>query len=56
MIEEKMSVESFLQRFRILCHAIDNCLANTYEKFVDELKTLMTLNFHSFENLQFLAV
>ncbi|MGL6195405.1 MAG: hypothetical protein ACRC2T_11350 [Thermoguttaceae bacterium] len=42
--------------FEIFCGAIDDCIANSSEKYKDELRTLMTLRFQSFENVQFLAV
>jgi len=44
------------ESFESFCAAIDGCLNNGNEKYADELKTLMTLNFQSFENVQCLAV
>jgi len=46
----------FFSDFESFCAAIDVCLTKGNEKFADELKTLMTLKFQSFENVQFLAV
>jgi len=46
----------FYGDFESFCKTIDDCIENADEKFADELKTLMTLNFQSFENVQFLAV
>jgi len=55
-LKKKCLYNQFYSDFEVFCNAIDDCLANSSEKFRNELKTLMTLNFQSFENIQFLAV
>jgi transposase len=55
-LKKKCLYNQFYSDFESFCKAIDDCLANAEKKFADELKTLMTLNFQSFENVQFLAV
>lgn len=55
-LKKKCLYNHFYDDFDRFCNAIDDCLANSGEKFREELKTLMTLNFQSFENVQFLAV
>jgi len=44
----------FYSDFESFRNAIDGCLADSGKKYANELKTLMTLNFQSFENVQFL--
>jgi len=55
-LKKKCLYNQFYGDFESFCNAIDDCLANADKNFADELKTLMTLNFQSFENVQFLAV
>jgi transposase len=55
-LKKKCLYNQFYSDFDSFCKAIDDCLANCNEIFADELKTLMTLHFQSFENVQFLAV
>ena len=55
-LKKKCLYNQFYHDFETFCNAIDDCLANADEKFRDELQTLMTLNFQSFEYVQFLAV
>ena len=55
-VKKKCLYNRFHGNFESFCAAIDDCLKNGNEKYADELKTLMTLNFQSFENVQFLAV
>ncbi len=55
-LKKKCLYNQFYSDFESFCNAIDECLANSSKKFANELKTLMTLKFQSFENVQFLAV
>lgn len=55
-LKKKCLSNHFYDDFQSFCNAIDDCLVNSDKNFRDELKTLMTLNFQSFENVQFLAV
>jgi transposase len=55
-LKKKCLYNQFYSDFESFCNAIDDCLANSNQKFHNELKTLMTLKFQSFENVQFLAV
>ena len=55
-LKNKCLYNQFYSDFDSFRNAIDDCLANGNGKFADELKTLMTLKFQSFENVQFLAV
>jgi transposase len=55
-LKKKCVYNQFYKDFDSFCAAIDDCLENGNEKFAGELKTLMTLKFQSFENVQFLAV
>ena len=55
-LKKKCLYNQFYKDFDSFCAAIDDCLENGNEKFAGELKTLMTLKFQSFENVQFLAV
>jgi transposase len=45
----------FYSDFDAFCAAIDDCVKNANEKLAEELKSLMTLRFQTFENVQFLA-
>ena len=55
-LKKKCLYNQFYGDFDSFRKAIDDCIANAEENFADELKTLMTLNFQSFQNVQFLAV
>ena len=55
-LKKKCLYNHFYNDFESFCAAIDDCLANGDKKFAKELKTLMTLKFQYFENMQFLAV
>jgi len=55
-LKKKCLYNHFYQDFESFCTAIDNGLSNSDKKFANELRTLMTLKFQSFENMQFLAV
>jgi len=55
-LKKKCLYNQFYGDFDSFREAIDDCIANADKNFADELKTLMTLNFQSFENVQFLAV
>jgi len=55
-LKKKCLYNHFYNDFESFCTAIDDCLLNGKEKFANELKTLMTLKFQTFENVQFLAV
>jgi transposase len=41
--------------FDAFCAAINDCVNNADKKYAEELKSLMTLRFQTFENVQFLA-
>jgi transposase len=55
-VKKKCLYNRFYGNFESFCAAIDECLTNGDKLFAEELKTLMTLKFQSFENVQFLAV
>jgi transposase len=55
-LKKKCLYNQFYSDFESFCNAIDECLAKGNKKYASELKTLMTLKFQSFENVQFLAV
>jgi transposase len=55
-LKKKVLYNQFYGNFDSFCLAIDECLKNGNEKFAEQLKTLMTLKFQSFEKIQFLAV
>jgi transposase len=55
-LKKKCLYNQFYSDFPSFCAAIDDCLSHGNEKYANELKTLMTLKFQSFENVQFLAV
>jgi len=55
-LKKKCLYNQFYSDFESFCAAIDDCLVKGNEKYACELKTLMTLKFQSFENIQFLAV
>jgi hypothetical protein len=54
-VKKKCLYNRFHGDFPTFCKAIDDCL-NGNEKYAEELKTLMTLKFQTFQNAQFLAV
>jgi transposase len=55
-VKKKCLYNRFYGDFELFCKAIDDCLLNGNKKHKDEIKTLMKLNFQSFENVQLLAV
>jgi transposase len=55
-VKKKCLYNRFYEDFDSFCRSIDDCLRKGHEKYSDELKSLMTLKFQSFENVQFLAV
>jgi transposase len=55
-MKKKCLYNRFYDDFVSFCQAIDDCLQNGNEKYREELNTLMTTKFQSFENVQFLAV
>jgi transposase len=55
-LKKKCLYNCYYDDFESFYSAIDGCIAIQNEKFSEELKTLMTLKFQSFENVQFLAV
>jgi transposase len=55
-VKKKCLYNHFYSNFEEFCAAIDDCIQNANEKYANELKTLMTLRFQSFENMQFHAV
>ena len=55
-LKKKCLYNQYYKDFDAFRTAIDDCLNNGNEKFANELETLMTLNFQSFENAQILAV
>jgi transposase len=44
----------FYSDFDAFCAAIDDCVNSADKKYAEELKSLMTLRFQTFENVQFL--
>jgi hypothetical protein len=54
-LKKKCLYNLFYDDFECFRNAIDDCLANSSEKYRDELKSLMTLKFQSFQFVQFLA-
>ncbi|MDR3233346.1 MAG: transposase [Planctomycetaceae bacterium] len=44
----------YYEKFEDFCSAIDKCVSETPTRYPDKMKSLMTLNFHLFENCQFL--
>jgi transposase len=54
-VKKKCLYNRFHDNFESFCKAIDDCLKGN-EKYTEELKTLMTLKFQTFQNVQFLAV
>jgi transposase len=55
-VKKKCLYNRFYGDFESFCAAIDECLNNGNKVFAEELKTLMTIKFQSFENVQFLAL
>jgi len=55
-VKKKSLYNRFHDNFESFCAAIDDALENGNTKYAQELKTLMNLEFQSFENVQFLAV
>jgi len=55
-LKKKCLYNQFYNDFEAFCNAIDDCIEKGYNEYRSELKTLMTLKFQSFENIQFLAV
>jgi len=55
-VKKKSLYNRFHGDFESFCAAIDDCVNNGNKKYAEELKTLLTLNFQSFENVQFLTV
>lgn len=55
-LKKKCLYNQFYSDFASFCAAIDDCLLHGHEKYAEELKTLMTLKFQSFQYIQFLAV
>ena len=55
-LKKKCLYNHFYDDFECFRNAIDDCLANSSEKYRNELKSLMTLKFQSFQFVQFLAV
>jgi transposase len=54
-VKKKCLYNRFHGNFESFCTAIDDCLKGN-EKYAEELKTLMTLKFQTFQNVQFLTV
>jgi len=55
-VKKKCLYNHFYCNFEDFCTAIDECIENGNEKYADELKTLMTLHFQTFDYMQLLAV
>ena len=55
-LKKKCLYNQFYDDFECFRNAIDDCLVNSSEKYHNELKTLMTLKFQSFQYIQFLTV
>ena len=56
VFEKKCLYNEFYSDFESFRKAIEDCIADAEKEYAEELKTLMTLKFQSFENVQFLAV
>ena len=54
-VKKKCLYNRFHGNFKTFCQAIDECVKGN-EKVAEEVKTLMTLKFQTWENVQFLAV
>jgi transposase len=54
-VKKKSLYNRFHSNFESFVEAIDDCINNGNTKYAEELGTLMTLNFQSLENVQFLA-
>lgn len=55
-VKKKCLYNIFYNNFEAFSQAIDECLNQTDKKYADEIKSLLTLKFQQFENIQFLAV
>jgi transposase len=55
-VKKKCLYNRFYGDFESFCEAIDDCVNNGNKKYSEELQTLLTLKFQSFENVQCLAV
>jgi len=55
-LKKKCLYNQFYGDFESFCHAIDSCIAKGCNEYREELKTLMTFKFQSFQNVLFLAV
>lgn len=55
-VKKKCLYNRFYESFDMFCAAIDACVRHGGQLYAAELKSLMTLNFQSFENVQCLAV
>ena len=55
-LKKKCLYNQFYGDSESFCVAIDDGMANGYNEYREELKTLMTLKFQSFQNVQFLTV
>jgi len=55
-VKKKSLYNHFYCSFEDFCTAIDDCIKNANEMHANELKSLMTLRFQTFENIQYLAV
>ncbi|MDR2642960.1 MAG: transposase [Planctomycetaceae bacterium] len=50
-LKKKVLYNHYYENFDDFKNAIDACLKNCRKKYKNELKSLMTFNFQSFENL-----
>jgi len=55
-LKKKCLYNQFYDNFEEFCKAIDECIEKGYNEYREELETLMTLKFQSFEKVQFLAI
>jgi len=55
-VKKKCLSNCYYGDFESFCRAIDDCIVGGNKQFAEELKTLMTLNFQTLGNVQFLAV
>ena len=54
-VKKKSLNNQFYSNFEDFCAAIDDCINNAKEKYHEEIESLMTLRFQTFENVKCLA-
>ena len=55
-VKKQCLYNHYYGNFDDFCAAINDCIENADKKYEQELKSLMTLRFQTFENVQILAV